>query len=109
MVRFNLIESKEDNLVLECIGPEVITFKEIIEKLLKLVEKKRLLIPIPLIAANIIATFFQILPKPLITRDQLKLLFYDNIHSNSKKNKYYTTYIDRINWFWKNNSSRERS
>ena len=45
---FNLIESKEDNLVLECIGPEVITFKEIIEKLLISIEKKRVLLPLPL-------------------------------------------------------------
>ncbi len=70
---------------IECIGPEELTFKQIIEKLLKLLDKKRLFVPIPLFAANIIATFFQILPKPLITKDQIKLLFYDNIPSGKYK------------------------
>ena len=88
----------------------MLTFKEIIEKLLKLVEKKRLLIPIPLIAANIIATFFQILPKPLITRDQLKLLFYDNIASgkyktnfdiNKKFNLKFEDEVEKYCYMWK--------
>ena len=34
------------------------------------------------------ATFFQILPKPLITRDQIKLLFYDNIPSGKYKTNF---------------------
>ena len=85
----NLISSlvQDDTIseTIECIGPEVITFKQIIEKLLKLLDKKRLFVPVPLFAANIMATFFQILPKPLITRDQIKLLFYDNIPSGEYK------------------------
>ena len=60
-------------------------WREIIIKLLKLIEKKRLLLPVPLFIANVIATLFQILPKPLITRDQLKLLNYDNIASGKYK------------------------
>ena len=82
---FDLIEYDIDDKIIECIGPEELTFKQIIEKLLKLIEKKRLFIPIPIFVANIIATFFQILPKPLITRDQIKLLFYDNIPSGKYK------------------------
>merc|ERR1712078_756527 len=85
----NLISSlvQDDTIgeTIECIGPEELTFKQIIEKLLKLLEKKRLLVPVPLFAAKIIATFFQILPKPLITKDQIKLLFYDNIPSGKYK------------------------
>ena len=34
------------------------------------------------------ATFFQILPKPLITKDQIKLLFYDNIPSGKYKTNF---------------------
>ena len=34
-VIYNLIKGKEQSLILECIGPEVITFKEIMQKLLK--------------------------------------------------------------------------
>ena len=84
----NLIENETKYKIIECIGPEELTFKEIIEKLLKLMEKKRLFVPIPIFIANIMATFFQILPKPLITRDQIKLLFYDNIPSGKYKTNF---------------------
>ena len=33
--------------VIECVGPEVLTFREILEKLLKLIDKKRILLPLP--------------------------------------------------------------
>ena len=33
--------------IIECVGPEVITLKEILKKLLKLINKNRLLIPLP--------------------------------------------------------------
>ena len=36
----DLITNKTDNKTIECIGPEELTFKEIIEKLLKLMDKK---------------------------------------------------------------------
>ena len=85
----NLISSlvQDDTIgeTIECIGPEELTFKQIIEKLLKMLDKKRLFLPVPLFAANIMATFFQLLPKPLITKDQIKLLFYDNIPSGKYK------------------------
>ena len=71
--------------IIECVGPEQMTFKEIVQKLLKLISKKRLLIPMPLIIAKIIAMFFQLLPKPLLTLDQLRLLKYDNILSGNYK------------------------
>ena len=83
-----LIEKGTIEKTIECIGPDELTFKEIIEKLLKLIEKKRLFIPIPLFVANTMATFFQILPKPLITRDQIKLLYYDNIPSGKYKTNF---------------------
>ena len=60
--------------IIECVGPEEITFKRIIEKLLLLTEKKRILIPMPLFLANLSAKFFQLLPKPLLNEDQLSLL-----------------------------------
>ena len=42
----------------------------------------------PIFIANTMATFFQLLPKPLITRDQIKLLFYDNIPSGKYKTNF---------------------
>ena len=81
----DLIEHDIDDKIIECIGPEELTFKQIIEKLIKLMEKKRIFVPVPIFIANIMATFFQLLPKPLITRDQIKLLLYDNIPSGKYK------------------------
>ena len=74
-----------DSQIIECIGPETLTFKEILEILLNLINKKRLLVPLPLAVARLSAKFFQLLPKPLLTEDQLKLLKYDNIPSGKYK------------------------
>ena len=71
--------------IIECVGPEIITFKEILQRLLNLIGKKRILLPIPLPFAELSARFFEILPKPLLTRDQLILLKYDNIASGKYK------------------------
>ena len=71
--------------IIECVGPEIISFKEIIEKLLNLIGKKRILLPFPLPIAEFSARLFEIMPKPLLTRDQLKLLKYDNIPSGKYK------------------------
>ena len=71
--------------IIECVGPEIITFKQIIEKLLNLIGKKRILLPFPLPIAKFTARLFEIMPKPLLTRDQLKLLKYDNIPSGKYK------------------------
>jgi len=67
--------------IVECVGPEIISLKEILKKLLKLTNKKRILIPLPLFMAKMSANLFQLLPKPLLTLDQLKLLKYDNVLS----------------------------
>ena len=71
--------------IIECVGPEIITFKEILERLLKLIGKKRILLPLPIKLAELSASFFEILPKPLLTRDQLRILKYDNIASGKYK------------------------
>ena len=71
--------------IIECVGPEIITFKEILERLLKLMGKKRILLSFPLPLAQMSARLFEIMPKPLLTRDQLKLLKYDNIASGKYK------------------------
>tara|TARA_B100001564_G_C20556324_1_gene631586 strand:+ start:38 stop:1024 length:987 start_codon:yes stop_codon:yes gene_type:complete len=71
--------------IIECVGPETISFKELLEKLLLLIGKKRILIPMPLLLAKFSARIFEILPKPLLTRDQLRLLKYDNISSKKYK------------------------
>jgi nucleoside-diphosphate-sugar epimerase len=74
--------------IIECVGPETISLKEILYKLLKLINKKIFLFPLPLLLAKMSANFFQLFPKPLLTLDQLKLLNYDNIPSG----KYQTNF-----------------
>tara|TARA_Y100000992_G_scaffold246687_1_gene178090 strand:- start:156 stop:620 length:465 start_codon:yes stop_codon:yes gene_type:complete len=71
--------------VIECTGPEIISFKDLLNKLLKLIGKKRILIPLPLSLARFSAKFFEMFPNPLFTRDQLRLLKYDNISSGKYK------------------------
>jgi len=82
---YHVISKGSDSQIIECIGPETLTFKEIIKILLNLINKKRLLIPLPLAIAKLSAKFFQLLPKPLLTEDQLRLLKYDNIPSGKYK------------------------
>ena len=85
---YNVVENKTEEQTIECIGPEIISFKEIILKLLKSIGKKRLLIPLPLIVAKMTAKIFEIMPKPLITVDQINLLKYDNIPSGKYKTNF---------------------
>ena len=84
----HVIENKIFSQIIECVGPETISLKEILEKLLNLIEKKRFLVPFPLFLAKITAQIFQLLPKPLITKDQLRLLKYDNILSGKYKSNF---------------------
>jgi uncharacterized protein YbjT (DUF2867 family) len=87
-VVYYVISNNVYSKIIECVGPEVISFKEILEKLLNLIGKKRLLIPMPLPVAQLSARFFEILPKPILTRDQLKLLKYDNVLSGKYKSNF---------------------
>ena len=71
--------------IIECTGPEIISFKDLLQKLLYLINKKRILVPFPLPLAKFSARFFELLPNPLLTSDQLRLLKYDNISSGKYK------------------------
>ena len=82
---FHVISKNINSNIIECVGPETKTFKEILQILLKLIGKKRLLIPFPFFIASLTAKIFQLMPNPLLTEDQLKLLKYDNITSGKYK------------------------
>ena len=84
----DIVQGKSTEKTIECIGPEIISFKEIILKLLKAMDKKRLLVPLPLTVAKMTAKFFELMPKPLITVDQINLLKYDNIPSGKYKTNF---------------------
>ena len=106
----HVISKNVNSNIIECVGPEVITFKEILQKLLDLIGKKRLLIPFPLTLAKISARLFEIMPKPLLTIDQLRLLKYDNVLSGKYKSnseigipsrKYFDTEVKKYSFMWK--------
>ena len=82
---YHVISKNIYSNIIECTGPEIISFKELLDKLQLLIGKKRLLIPFPLAIAELMARFFEILPNPLLTRDQLRLLKYNNIPSGKYK------------------------
>ena len=85
---FHVITNKIESKIIECVGPEEISMKEILKKLLKLIEKKRILLPFPVFFANLSASFFELFPKPLLTRDQIRLLKYDNVVSGKYKTNF---------------------
>ncbi len=97
--------------IIEFAGPEEMTFKEILEKLLFLIEKKRLLLPMPISLARMTAHIFELLPKPLITNDQLRLLKYDNVLSGKYKSNNdfefncssrFEDEVNKYSYMWKN-------
>ena len=97
--------------IIEFVGPEELSFKEILEKLLYLIGKKRLLLPMPISIAKVTAHIFELLPKPLITNDQLRLLKYDNVLSGKYKSNAdfdfncslrFEDEVNKYSYMWKN-------
>ena len=60
---YHIISKNIPSNIIECVGPEVLSFKEILQIFLSLIDKKRFLIPFPFYC-KYICTFFQLLPKP---------------------------------------------
>ena len=50
----------------ECGGPEVFTFKALMQFVLATIERHRLLVPLPFPVAKFQATFLELMPKPLL-------------------------------------------
>ena len=113
----------EKNLIgetIECIGPEKMSFKKVIESILKTLEIKRFLLPMPISIANIFATLFELIMKnPLITKDQLILLKHDNSPSGKYKTnidlklnsefKYFDREIAKYSYMWKDGGEFAKS
>ena len=107
---FHVISKNIYSKIIECVGPEEMTFKQIIEKLLNLINKKRILLPMPLFVAELSARLFEIMPNPLLTRDQLKLLKYNNIQTGKYKTnseigipsvRYFDKEVKKYCYMWK--------
>ncbi|HWA41825.1 MAG TPA: complex I NDUFA9 subunit family protein [Hypericibacter adhaerens] len=60
-------------------GPEIRTFRQLMELMLSEIERKRLLIPVPFALASLQGALLGLLPMPPLTLDQVRLLKRDNV------------------------------
>jgi NADH dehydrogenase len=72
-------------LIYELGGPDVRTFKELMQFVLATIQRRRLLVPVPFALMKLQAMMLQFLPKPPITPDQVELLKRDNVVSEDAK------------------------
>jgi uncharacterized protein YbjT (DUF2867 family) len=67
-------------------GPEVLSMREIMQIILRVIERERMLVPLPFGLARFKAMFLQFAPGPLkLTPDQVELLKSDNVVSEAAK------------------------
>ena len=74
-----------DGTIYELGGPEVKSFKSLLELMLKEIHRTRTLLPMPFWLASLIGRFGEILPTPPLTRDQVTMLKKDNVISETAK------------------------
>lgn len=65
-------------------GPRVYTYRELVELTLKITQRQRRLISLPVWPAKIGAFFAEFLPVPPITRDQIDLMIRDNVTTSGR-------------------------
>jgi uncharacterized protein YbjT (DUF2867 family) len=65
-------------------GPQVYSFKALLELLMSALDRQRLLIPIPFALAEMQAGLLELLPNPALTRDQVRLLKTDKVVSGAE-------------------------
>lgn len=68
-------------------GPDIFSFKALMQFILATIERRRLLVRIPFWMARLQALFLQLLPNPPLTPDQVTLLKRDNIVSDEAKSE----------------------
>ena len=71
--------------VYELGGPQVQSFKQLMQFMLATIGRRRLLVPIPFALAKLQASILQLMPKPLLTPDQVELLRGDIVVSDEAK------------------------
>ena len=79
LVNFIIIKCLSKSNIFELAGPMIYSFEEIFNIILNSKNKKRFYFPVPFFMATTLAFFLEMLPNPLLTRDQIKLLKKDNI------------------------------
>ena len=76
---------KNEGKIYEIGGPKVISFGDMVKSILKTINKKRFVVPLPMPIAKIQSTITDLLPfPPILTKDQCEILSEaDNIVSNN--------------------------
>ena len=64
-------------------GPTVYSFRQLMQIVLKETGRSRVLVPVPFLLASWKAVFLQLMPNPLLTTDQVRLLKHDSIVSKT--------------------------
>jgi len=77
--------SAKPGAIYELGGPDIYTFRELMEFILATIERRRLLVPVPFGLMKTQAAFAQFMPKPPITPDQVELLKSDNVVSDAAR------------------------
>lgn len=80
-----LKRSDTSSHIYELGGPEVMSFRQVLDSIRRYTNRKPCLVRIPSAMASLGATFTQLLPRPPLTRDQVELLKYDNVVSDQSK------------------------
>jgi len=75
----------KEGTIYELGGPKVRSFRELMEYVLAVTERRRLLVPLPFGVAKLQSYFLQLLPTPLLTPDQVELLRSDNVVSEAAR------------------------
>lgn len=73
------------NATYELGGPEVFTFRQLMQFTLDTIGRNRLLVPLPWGLARLQAAVLGLLPRPLLTLDQVELLKSDNVVSGEAR------------------------
>ena len=71
--------------VFELGGPRTYSYKALLQLVLSRIGRKRLLVPVPFLVWEALATLLSILPNPPLTRDQVTLMKADNILTGAAK------------------------
>ena len=78
------VEGKvEGGRIYELGGPETMSFRQCMEKMLEVIERKRMLVSVPWGIARLQGSLLGLLPNPLLTRDQVEMLRTDNVVSQA--------------------------
>jgi uncharacterized protein YbjT (DUF2867 family) len=74
-----LANAATEGKIYELGGPQVYTYKAVVQLVLKQVDRRRILVPVPFFVWDILTALMAFLPNPPLTRDQVKLMQQDNV------------------------------